>query len=446
MILHFPTQIDKNAALGWCVILTVLLFMSLLLTPYLNILTLGISLLLLFWMNVETSFCILLYLMSFMTIFKLQLDGFALFNLLLVAFMVRLVYRRFSYVPLRTSFAILLFGAYAFVITFPSGMADWIMLVVTLLMASLLMASKIKQMDLPRLMGYAAAGLIVSSTLALFRVFIPRLAVLLTAENEARIKLGPGLYFYRFSGLMRNPNIYTVLPSVLLAVYAVFFLRRKLKPVEIAFVVAMLIFGLMSASMSFVLSLGVLAVLIILELTKGNLKQRILSLSVLTVVFIVIYSLRNLDFIVTVIYRISSIVDGDSRTYSSITTGRTDIWLMYFDYFRKNIPALLFGAGFGVNGLEVVGREAHNLFIEVTFYVGILGLALYLYALWEIFEPRQFTQKKIPLLGFIPFAVLLVRTMARNLMLNEQFIFCLLLSAQAVVWSAEQSERAGKSG
>lgn len=92
------------------------------------------------------------------------------------------------------------------------------------------------------------------------------------------------------------------------------------------------------------------------------------AFSVGTVVLAIILS--NTLF-ATTLYRITS-----TSSVSELTTGRTD---MFEEYWREIISSpgtMLFGKGLSA---QLLKKGTHNLFLEIQYYVGAIGLTLYLF-------------------------------------------------------------------
>ena len=66
---------------------------------------------------------------------------------------------------------------------------------------------------------------------------------------------------------------------------------------------------------------------------------------------------------------------------SQLTTGRTEIWLRYFNEFSHNALLTLFGEGF--SAVNLYGRASHNSVIQGIYQFGIIGFPLL--CLWMYF-------------------------------------------------------------
>ena len=96
---------------------------------------------------------------------------------------------------------------------------------------------------------------------------------------------------------------------------------------------------------------------------------------------------------------------------NSLTTGRTDIWIDYLDYFIRHPLKTLFGSGM-CGFAEVHGRAAHSTYIEMLFHLGIVGSLLLTASMKNIFREYHirhkysFANRCIPISLFILYAFL----------------------------------------
>jgi len=65
-----------------------------------------------------------------------------------------------------------------------------------------------------------------------------------------------------------------------------------------------------------------------------------------------------------------------SKDLSDFTTNRSEIFVWYWDAITESISTALFGHG--LNALLLQGRDPHNLYLEITYHVGLVGLLLIL--------------------------------------------------------------------
>lgn len=254
--------------------------------PYFNL----VALLVVTWGIVKFSnediLCILCFVLSFSPIFKLQIGGFTFFNIvLMIAVLLGLIKKRFI-LPYKLGALILVFGLYEFVMSFSINVIECITVIVAFLLMALLYNPQQYQYNLRKINTFTIWGIIITSFLALFDDVIPRIGYL-TAQTT--IRLSAGEYYYRFSGLMENPNYYTIMLSIVLAILCILMIQGKAKILDYIFFVVLSIFGFMSVSQSFIVTFIVMVVLLMIFYAKTNPKNLLGIIAILLIMGYVIY-------------------------------------------------------------------------------------------------------------------------------------------------------------
>lgn len=178
--------------------------------------------------------------------------------------------------------------------------------------------------------------------------------------------------YIRFSGLYSDPNYYSVNVILALALLAYLFSRRKIRTIPaISLFAIFTVFAIMTASKSAFLMLAMSIFLFVRALQKAG--KFMLSVVLLLVATIVIYlALTNqVTWFETILTRFEK----STEDISSFTTGRTDIWTLYFEYFSEHPVQLLFGCGISSPFLE--GFAAHNTYIDILYHLGLVGGILF---------------------------------------------------------------------
>lgn len=400
--------------------------------PLLNVIALLIALTYLLNANKEDVLLFLLFIISFSSIFKLDLYGFAFFNIVLVFSFVKvlLLYtQEAGIVSISIPRHILIFGAvfacYAIIVSMGKDIIGSITVVTSLILCGILLSDQ--QNDKIHLRDYLrcfSVGIIIASFIGLFKSSFPRLIPYL---SEAMIKEN-GEYYSRFAGITGNPNHYTLPISIVLAAYCILIIQKKVSFVDIVFISFMVIFGIMSVSKSFLISFVLLILVLLVQLTKYNRKALVFIIFLFILCGFVIYTNQDNEVIRTIIFRLSN--DVNSGDIDSISTGRTAIWRSYLEYFTDNYTRFLFGSGFGA--VYVNGRASHNYFIETVHYLGFVGSILYFCAINRFFSIRNYDNKRKQMYGYIPWLVLLVRSVAINIIMNEEIAFIFVVCALGV--------------
>lgn len=192
------------------------------------------------------------------------------------------------------------------------------------------------------------------------------LAAIIGYESEAI--WGSGIP--RFQGLFRDPNYYMALLVVGLALLCKMKEAGRLHPalfwIQSA---AMVTFGVLTYSKTFFLMLILLVgIYIIWQFWSKKVFYGVFATILVMIAAIYVLASDNSPFAV-VLERLTS-----SKDLSDITTNRSDLFVAYWRAISKNVGTLLFGYGFNAPLLN--GRGAHNVFLELAYYIGIVGLTL----------------------------------------------------------------------
>ena len=173
----------------------------------------------------------------------------------------------------------------------------------------------------------------------------------------------------RFYGPFQDPNYYAMLLVTSLA------LLTKLKDsrhigwlVFLVGSVLLIALGVLTYSKTFFLMLLLLvAVYLVWQFwNKRVFRGLLMTLCILIAGGVLLFS-DGSPFAV-VLTRLTS-----SSDLGDLTTGRSDVFVDYFRAITDSVGSALFGVGLNQSNL---GRDPHNLFLEISYYVGIVGLVL----------------------------------------------------------------------
>lgn len=210
-------------------------------------------------------------------------------------------------------------------------------------------------------------ALLFSSLYALLLRNNYRLNALVGAEGEAIM----GTQIYRFKGLYNDPNFYMTLLVLGLAILL------KLKncgmirlPLFVLYFISFTAFGALTYSKTFFLMFIVLCGVTVLWQfwDKKVFRGIFFTLVAIAAALFLIYS-PNSPFAV-VMERLTT-----SKDLDAVTTGRTDVFAMYWRAISESWSTFLFGYGLGAEGLR---KDPHNLYLEIMYYTGFVGAVLYL--------------------------------------------------------------------
>ena len=193
----------------------------------------------------------------------------------------------------------------------------------------------------------------------------------------------------RFFGLAFDCNFYALSNYLVLAY--LLFTSEKITKGRLALVLFLIFGGLQTLSKSYLLMLVFLAAIYILKQRK-NAKRLLITFAtagIATGLFIAVSGAMGYNVVELTLSRFNS------GSFADNTTGRFDIWGVYFDYFyHSGVKKLLFGTGFNA----VATSAAHNTFIEMFFLYGIVGSGIwigYFIHCWELFSSntKNYTEK-----------------------------------------------------
>lgn len=207
---------------------------------------------------------------------------------------------------------------------------------------------------------------------------------------------------YRFTGLYNDPNYYAVNLIVALVLFTILYYNEKIN--FFVLLVIFVVFGYFtvitySKSCFLAFFYPIALVLYICCLKK---KFGILSILISTIAIFSSYvAMGKFSFLNIIINRFAR-----SSTTNELTTGRTNIWIDYYDFFENNICNLFYGSS--ISAPLVKGFQAHNTYIEILYTCGVIGFILYFWVMRRLFVSNDLFKK-------------------RKIFLNYSVLFCLMI-------------------
>lgn len=207
-----------------------------------------------------------------------------------------------------------------------------------------------------------AVGLLTSSMIAMGSGVIPGLSGYLRIIRAYDLS-GNVL---RFSGLYSDPNYYSVTVILTIIKLLVLIKQRRIGTWWFLLCAALVFFGLQTVSKSFFLMLLVLLVIYFAICIKMRQYQSVLFLMAGCFVLFFLIANGKIHLFDSVLERITSGND--------LSTGRIALWRSYLESMLAS--PLQFLIGHGISAPLLFGLAAHNTYIDVLYYYGILGTAL----------------------------------------------------------------------
>lgn len=316
--------------------------------------------------NKEKTLYLLLYLVPFAGIFKLNATSTSLFTYLEITAVVRLFFEKRELNKNRL-LLVSLFSLYA-----AMGCGSNVDLLMKQVLLVLLIDIYMCYCS-PSLEGisvYFAFGLIAASLVATIFNGNPILSAYISYERVYEISISD---VYRFSALDSDPNYFSSQIILALSCFGVLYSQKRVSVLLFFLVSSVLIyFGALSASKTFLILLVIWSGYMLISLLRER-KYATFLLAVIGGAIVV-----------------SQILSGDSRMFIStiarfsssggnvrkLTTGRTEILMNYVQYIIENPFVLLFGVGVGAPYLY--SHAAHNTYIDFLYFYGIIGTGLFL--------------------------------------------------------------------
>lgn len=331
--------------------------------PLLMFVAFAINALAVITLKSKESFYILFFIMPFGLIYKYP--GVTLSFLTLIEMvMIFVIMTRHKKIKASLFFLLTIVSLY-----FLMRMNTYYMAIPKLLVTYLTVTVFIKSYEkesISKYTDYFVWGLILSSIVGVFKESIPSLLSYYSDMNYDYIE---GEKTLRFSGLFNDPNYFSIalISAMVLLIYL-----KKYKNYSngkfYLFFVPLSIMGLLTYSKSFILIYAFVLVLEVILNLKGQHKlQSFFEIFLIIVLFIIVFS-GEIEIVNKIFSRFTN--------SQGLTTGRSDIWERYWAVIDSKEVYKWFGLG--LDAPYVAEKAAHNLYVEMIYYSGYIGLVLFL--------------------------------------------------------------------
>ena len=363
----------------------------------------------------ENVLYLLLYLLYFSPLYKLRGSSLSLFGILILLY-IAYNFQRIKNIKYLESYSFLLL--YSLFVSLSTDLLVAFRVMMSFLFGYLILNDQ--KYDLNKIADFTASGIIVTSSLALFKDWLPALGLNL---NYHAYRIG-GELSYRFAGLMNNPNYYSIVIGLVISVYLLLILKNRIQKYEFAFLAALLYFGLKTISISLFVSIGTITLISLLLLLFKTPARFCTAIAFFIVCFIALQSFYLDNETIGMLLLRADIIEDSSSGMSEVTTGRSDIASFYISFFLENPISFLFGSGF--SPVLINGRSTHNTYLEALFLLGVFGSIPYIYNYFNLFK-TYLPNARYSTLGALPLAYLIIRYLARHLIQDEIHIFCIII-------------------
>lgn len=236
--------------------------------------------------------------------------------------------------------------------------------------------------------------------------------------------------YARFKGLQNDPNYYNVSLVISLLGLCYLFIKKQIGISFFPLSIVCIYFGFLTYSKSFFLLLLIwFAVVVFYSFKKKRyaLGGALLGISAIAVAFIFSGKVQLINVLMN-----------RFNDPSGATSGRTDIWLMFIKHFIDDPSVLLFGNGF--ESLIYQTHAAHNTYIDLIYYFGILGTVLLFALILICFKQNRLYLKQTFAYIFLGFIMMIYFFLSGITLCEFPFILFLVFMFFDTKESIELSE------
>ncbi len=372
--------IIKSNKVRWAISVT--LAVLILLGTFRNIFSiaaLGICVLMLFLADRESILLQIFFILPMANIFKMSPGSQSFFTIFILFFVVfHLV------LPNKATLLTVLFSVYIIIgqLYFDSfNLFRTIKFICNVLFLSSILNTKVAIRAKEIFMSYIL-GNIVASVFGLLDSDIFRIESYIGAKELNADIVGEEAVT-RFAGLYVDPNYYNIGLIISLCLLVILYHRKEIKPVFACLLtVPIIYFLLLTYSKSALFMMLVPFLILVFSLIYHKKYMSVILLISGGIILILMAFSGLIPALDVVIARIEASEITSGTDINALTTGRFNLWMSYIDFFINNTKLALFGNG--MNAELINGRASHNTYIDIIYYLGILGGALLIILLMVI--------------------------------------------------------------
>lgn len=288
-----------------------------------------------------------------------------------------------------------------------------------------------EQSDYLTMINFFKNGFIISAIVGLFKEQIPSIGRLFDVDFVNDSNVIESNVVQRYFGLTYDPNFFTVINCILIAI--ILFTTKRFTLKELIQLLFLLIIGFMTFSKSYLLLVVIIVGVYVIKRSQ-YVGRNILLLFGAVITFLLIENLTDLNLISISFGRLESTADtGD------LTTGRLELWIEYIIHIFKDPYILCFGEGF--NSLALNVKAAHNSYIDFAYRFGVIGSILWLVYFVMSYRTVYKKQKgKSKLATNMPLLICLIGFMFLSAFTFQQLWCCFCLSFFAMYIPEEEKK------
>ena len=391
--------------------------------------------------NLEGKIKFLLFFSTWVYVLKLEEDGFSFFHLLQIIYIISslltIIMKKIK-INIKVLLGYLLFVLYILInlcINYRVNLLEVFGFLLNFTTVTIALSTIRSHKYFNINVNYYAMGLIVSGLIAWSGEYLSN--VKNSIDNIAgNFTVYQNNHLYtRFSGLDIDPNYFAFQGLFAISLLIVISSYKQYRLKENLMTIILVLMGISTLSKMFFIMLVFLIAFICFFYLKNDILAAIKYMVILFFIFLAMISTGLIDIIKTTLYRFT--LNGNSS--GSITTGRSDIWISYFEEILSGLRVFLLGNGIGIDFLG--GTAAHNMYLLFWYYsglIGIISLLIFVFLSYSHIKaqvPQGSTTSKNGINKQLPLIILLIANFSLDSVMMDYFplfIFLTILSCTYV--------------
>lgn len=215
-------------------------------------------------------------------------------------------------------------------------------------------------------------------------------------------------HFFRFQAMFNNVNTLAMCCEITLGVLASLIITKN-KLVDWILFVVISALGIVTFSKTFIILWCLIVLILFIAVLKKHTKKTLIISAVVLGIFMVgcICFPKILIIFKDRFFGTISNCHSFTQFMDMITTERYSIWVGYSTYIFTNPLVLFFGKGLGAYRLPGL-NSTHNVILAMLYQLGIVGIALFIFAIVAIVRASKKTYKtnKFNKAFIIPFVII----------------------------------------
>ena len=328
------------------------------------------------------KFALLYFLFPFTSVFTFREGQTSIFMVLRIAIIATLLLYEIRSISAGFILKVLAFTMYCLFVSVGNGI-DMLRLLINIVMWIVIINTMQSMVDgdssLPISRSFSN-GVILSAIVGMYVDYIPGMKYDLM-ENQVISISDNADYVQRFNGLFGDPNLFVVL--VCMALWAMFYEYHKGRIKTSEFLVRTItctVFGMLTYSKSAILFIAFFWICVVFF--RNTIKSHMKAIIIFALGFGSVYFLySNPQWLEGIIYRFTS--NDATLSVDRLTTGRSELWSIYMDYMLQTNSWI---SGNGLGFLVPYGRAAHNLYLQLLYNIGFIGIYFYFILLKSVYK------------------------------------------------------------